>query len=86
MFASNTANSNTWWGFAAWNSSGDTWTANTANNNTHWGFALWNPCTGETVTANVARSNGDYDALETNSPLNTWTNNNFGTTSPANLQ
>lgn len=86
VFMANTANGNTWFGFGAWRATGNTWQDNTANDNGHWGFALFNPCLSNTLTGNVGRRNGEFDAYDDDIPvLNTWTNNKFAKTSPKGL-
>lgn len=86
VFRANTANGNTWYGFGAWRATGNTWQDNTANDNGHWGFALFNPCLTNTLTGNVGRRNGEFDAYDDDIPmLNTWTENKFAKTSPKGL-
>lgn len=85
VFERDVANSNGSFGFGAWSANEDTWTRNIANANGGTGFALWNPCSGNTLSGNVGRTNAEYDAYDGNDPINNWTNNIFGTTSPAGI-
>jgi parallel beta-helix repeat protein len=85
LFERNVANNNGWYGFGASLANGNTWTRNTATSNGYWGFLLWDSCSGNTVSGNVGRTNGEYDAYDRNDPVNNWANNNFGTASPAGL-
>jgi len=84
LFDKNIANHNIWFGFGAWRTSSSTWSNNVANNSGHWGFAFFEECGNNTIDQNVARSSGEFDAYDLTA-LNNWTNNNFGTTSPAGL-
>jgi hypothetical protein len=59
---------------------------NVANSNTSDGFMVTGGSTANVVSRNVGHANGDFDGHDTTLPgSNTWTSNNFGTTSPAGL-
>ena len=64
----------------------NTLTRNVANSNDTWGFRITNDSTGNTISRSIAHANGSFDATDEAPPgSNTWTNNNFGTTSPTGL-
>jgi parallel beta-helix repeat protein len=88
-FRANQALRNATTGFLLGSSHNNTFSRNQAIGNGENGFQLFGgtgACSGNSLTSNLGRANAQWDAIDSNpSGANTWTSNNFGTTSPAGL-
>lgn len=82
LIRSNVANRNATHGFELIRSNSNMLTANTANSNGAIGFLASEGSSFNRFSRNLARGNGNVDAMDDGSGTgNVWTNNNFGTTS-----